>query len=222
MASNYNPKQLRVFKPNTGLHQYLAKRKSNLITLTVSSYRLSTILLAIKEVIEEEKLFDSLNRTIIVFNPELERIFGVNVLHVSQLIPRLEELLYQKVGREITISLDIANKEVETMNFFASVETEINQTKSFSIESKYISVEPILISLFKHEGLVPRKAGSIMKNERFQKVIEEYINKLILRDSRNSAIIDLRRNQLGALLNKNYATSKQIMDGLKEHVAHWK
>lgn len=220
MANNYTT--LRIFKPSSGLQQYLAKRKSNLITLTVSSYRLSTILLAIKEIIEEEKLFDTLNRAIIVFNPELERIFRVNVLHVSQLLPKVEELLHPKNGREITISLEIANREVETMNFFASVDNEITQTKSFHIASKYISVEPILVTIFKNEGLVPKKAGSVMKAERFQKVVEDYINLLMLRDSRNSAIIDLRGNPLKALINKNYATSKQVMEGLKDHVTHWR
>jgi len=222
MAYSASPKQLRVFDPKTGLHQYLAKRKSNLITLTVGSYRLSTILLALKEIIEEEALCDPLNRSIILLNPELERIFGTKAFHVSQFRLKLENLLYRKYGREINISLDIANKEIEAMNFWISAEgeTELEKPTLIGEIGPIVKVNPELVIILRSKGFIPRKAGCLMRLGKVHRLVNDYVEKTVPRDARNPWVKDLRRNELGRLLNINFATPVQISNKINDLITY--
>jgi len=208
-------KQMRTFNPSFGLHQYLAKRKSSLITLSTSTYRPSTILLALTEIIQEEKLFDDGNHTIIVLNHELERIFGAKVFHVSQFRPQLEKLLYKKFGKEHTVSLEIANKEIEAINFWDSIEAGTNAQTDKGQEA-FVIVKPELFCLLKNEGLLPFKAGRKMKIYRIQALVEEYIKRNVLKDARNSFVLNLRKNELGRLVGKDYATIPQVLASIRE------
>jgi hypothetical protein len=207
---------MRGFNPATGLHQYLAKRKNNLITLTVATYRLSTILLALKEIIEEEKLIDTENRTIIVLNSDLEKVFGTKILHASQVREKVEDLLYKRFGREFTASLAIANKEMDAMNFWISFENDAQECEESKPEqeTEQVVVKTELFRLLKNEGLVPKKKGRDMKMNKIFKIVDDYLRKH--QDPRNSLIYDLRKDQLGHLINKKYATRSQILSHIKE------
>ena len=117
-------KSLRVFRPGSLLHHYLAKRKKDLITLSTATYRISTILLALREIIEEDQLYDPRNLSIIVLNKELEQALEVSVLSTSQMRARLEMQLLLRFGNEPVQSMEQAQKELDAMNFWFSACTD--------------------------------------------------------------------------------------------------
>ena len=146
----YRP--LRTFRPGSSLHVYLAKKKSDLITLTVSTYRISTILLALREIIHEEQLYDPGNRHIILLKGELENIFGAPYITVSQMKSKLDAILYEKHGFECPSSGDLAFRELSAMNFWFSMigseDLRLEPLGAFDINKSY-QVSPAFMKVLK-------------------------------------------------------------------------
>jgi hypothetical protein len=215
-------RQMRVFQPQSGLHQYLAKTKNRLINLAVSTYRFSTILLALKEIIEEQGLFDPENRTIIVLNSELEKIFGTKALHVSQFRSELDKLLYRKPGRDHTFNIEIANKELEALNFWISVETETSgEDPSVFAEWKNeltATVKPDLLRILKKGGVLPKNAKQAMNIGKLKKALDNYIANKVNTVSGNRHVLTLNDSALSCLVKRNYLTKGQLENKIKEYI----
>jgi len=219
-----NQSSLRAFIPFTGLHPYLARRKNDLITPTVTTYRLSTIILAVKEILDEEKLWDALDPCFITLNRDLEEIFGTKALHVSQLRVKIERLLQKRIGQEKVTNLELASREIEAMNFLNTRENEcmdqsmqeIQEERQIEENKAIIKVKPKLLQFLKNERLISRNKGRRMKLQQIYKIIHDYIWRRVPKEARNVAIIDLRRNQLGTIFNKNFITTFSIASCVKQ------
>ena len=81
--------KLRTFKPNSKLHQYLLKKDAKVISSNGMGNNLNEILTVFKNVIYKETLYDTKNPQIVFFNQELEEIFNVKWLHISEIKARV-------------------------------------------------------------------------------------------------------------------------------------
>lgn len=212
--------QMRSFKPDSMLHYYLSIRKNSLIAGSVTLHRLSTILVALKEIIEEEELFDSTNKEIIVLNSELRLSFSLNQLHVSQLIPRLESLLIREEPKRVIITLSMAEKEISAMNFWRNAllrKTTLLGTR-FNSKIQY-KVKVGLFRLFRKSSETFIR-NRVMTYHKACQLMTNYVNSsdTILVDPENPTIFDLRRDRLKRVFGKNYVTCDQLLVCVKEHL----
>lgn len=215
-------KQMRSFLPYNGFYDYLVQRKSQYISQTVTTYRLSTILLAIKEIIEEDQLIDLSNFSIIVFKDQLEIIFGAKAFHISQIRPKIESFLEKRNGYEPVTNLDLGNREVQAMNFWIEYEPiELNNSllQLFAEPaSKEIRIQDQLALLLKNKGLLSKKVSKF-KYARFFSLISILIANTPTVGG-NEAIFDLRNDELGMVINRNFATKNQIFKSLSALYVH--
>merc|ERR1712223_86125 len=77
--------RVRTFLENDVLHEYLARRAPNLVRLEERSYTLYDVLLALREIVTREKLFDVGNPTVIICSSELEHALDMKALHVTEI-----------------------------------------------------------------------------------------------------------------------------------------
>merc|ERR1739846_21186 len=83
----------RMFLEHSKLHAYIARKEPNLIrlenrqliTLEERCYTLYDVLLALREIVEREKLFDLRNRALIICSAELEEALEMKALHVTEI-----------------------------------------------------------------------------------------------------------------------------------------
>lgn len=209
--------QMRSFNPRNGLYIYLVRRKSQYISQTVTTYRLSTILLALKEIIEEKQLIDRTNSSIIVFNDELESIFGAKALHFSQVWPKTEEFLKKKNGYEPVTNIDLGNREVQAMNFWMDQRQDPIGVSLFNLFADFAQPQPdeiILkdqfILLLKNQGILNKKAPKKVKFDRFIILAKALINRCPTVGG-NHTVFDLRHTELGTVIGRNFATRNQII-----------
>jgi len=209
--------QMRSFNPRNGLYLYLVRRKSQYISQTVTTYRLSTILLALKEIIEEKQLIDRTNSSIIVFNDELETIFGAKALHFSQIWPKTEELLKKKNGYEPVTNIDLGNREVQAMNFWMDQRQDPIESSLFNLFAEAARPYPDEIILkdqfalmLKNQGILNRKAPKKIKFDRFIIFAKALISRCP-NVGGNNTVVDLRHTELGTVIGRNFATRNQII-----------
>jgi hypothetical protein len=75
----------RMFIENSKLHAYLARKEPNLIRLEKRCYTLYEVLLALREIVSREKLFDLRNPSLIICSSELEEALEMKALHVTEI-----------------------------------------------------------------------------------------------------------------------------------------
>jgi len=215
-------KSLRSFKTGSFLHRYLAERKSKLISISTTTYRISTILLALREIIEEEQLFDPLNKSIIVLNKELERGLDVHSLTISQMKTRLEAQLYEKFGIEPVQTLDQAQKELEAMNFwFSMTDSDIEPKpipKSEFGKGVLCKVAPAMKKVLQTVSKKPLKGSMAYENICY--LTSNYImeNKHLLFDLRNIKICIAKNNILGEAFGVNYFARSQVTSLIRKQL----
>ena len=207
-------KPLRSFKDGSFLHRYLAERKSKLISISTTTYRISTILLALREIIEEERLFDPLNKNIIVLNKELERGLDVHSMTTSQMKTRLEAQLYERYGLEPVQTLDQAQKELEAMNFWYSmIDGDIDPKpvpRSEFGKGVLCKMTPAMKKVLQTVSKEPLKEPMAYENICY--LTSNYImeNKHLFFDLRNVKICIAKNNILGEAFGVNYFARSQV------------
>lgn len=208
---------MRSFSSRNGLYAYLVRRKSQYFSQAVTTYRLSTILLALKEIIEEKQLVDRTNSSIIVFIDELEGIFGAKALHFSQIQQRVDGLLQKRNGYEPVTNIDLGNREVQAMNFWMDQKQDSLTPNLLRLlaepQPREVLLKDRLVTLLKDKGLLNRKAPKKIKFDRFFTLA----NALISRSPTvggNEMVFDLKHTGLGAATGRNYATKNQIINDL--------
>jgi len=86
----------REFLDNSKLHAYLSLKVPHLVRLEKRSYTLYEVLVALREVISREKLFDQRNSTVIICNADLEEALEMKALHVTEIKNQVCKQLIEK------------------------------------------------------------------------------------------------------------------------------
>lgn len=212
--------QIGTFPPFSKLHYYLALRKGSIISPIAVTYRIRTVLMAVKEIIEEEELFDLLNREIIILNKELEEALRVKYIHISRLRIKLESLLIGKHNERIIADEAQMQKEIESMRFWESYPmlSEDQSVTRTNIKGKFrVSVQ--LFELIKSCLDKPVK-GRILTYNKICQLMSTYVGTRgsIFVDPRSTYILDLRNDLLGMIFRKNFVTKSQLMELTQQHL----
>lgn len=213
---------LRSFKHGSLLHRYLAIKKRNLITLSTTTYRISTILLAIRQIIHEERLTHRTDNQLIVLNAEMARIFGAKTLHLTELRDKIEEQLDKKWGNEDVVDLELGKAELQAMNFWyyvmpnsknlPQVTPQTGRTTAPGFDTKALyRVTPELMKVLRMASTTQLRKdihpyGSICN------LVSLYIDKFLfqLRDPTGIEKLNLRGDPLGIALGVDSAQRMMI------------
>jgi hypothetical protein len=173
--------------------------------------------LALKEIIEEKQLIDRTNSSIVVFNDELESIFGAKALHFSQVWPKVEEFLKKKNGYEPVTNIDLGNREVQAMNFWMDQRQDPIESSLFNLFAEAarpypdeIILKDQFVLMLKNQGILNRKAPKRVKFDRFIILAKALISRCP-NVGGNNTILDLRHTELGTVIGRNFATRNQII-----------
>jgi hypothetical protein len=212
--------QIGTFPPFSKLHEYLAKRKRSIISPIAVTYRVCTVLMAVKEIIEEEELFDPLNREIIILNTELEEALRVKYIHIYKLKVKLESILIGKHKERLLADEVQIQKEVESMKFWEFYpKLDEDQLSIESDKKGEFRVSEQLFKLIKVALDKPMK-GRVLTYRKICHLMTSYVSmkESIFVDYRSTYIIDLRHDLLGVILRKNFVTKRQLMMLVQQHL----
>ena len=129
----------RVFLENSKLHKYLAKKTPELIKLVERSYTLYEVLVALREVICREKLFDIHNPTIIMCNTELDEVLNMKALHVTEVKKQVyNHFQCQESFSPASTQSDHKNRSKNLQQMTQEVPIDINGT--FVVQPNFLNV----------------------------------------------------------------------------------
>jgi len=204
----------RTFRKNSKLFKFLVKKKSTLVKSTKSSYRLSTVQLAVAEIIVREKLYDPLNPQVIVCDKELEEALDVSCLQRSQLGSFIERHFRFLTGFEPMSSLRLYLKDLHLLvQLYDSIEQPktgpVPQT-NFDIEGHY-QLKPEFIKVIRTVRKM-RKNQTVLSYRDICYATSEYImgHKCEFFDLRNITILNLKGDQMGVAFGVNFLSRPQI------------
>lgn len=211
---------LRKFKQGSTLHEYLASKKSHLINKTNSRYRLSTVLLAIKQIIEEEELYDKRNTAIIVCDKELEIALDVSSLHVSQLRQIVEEQMTMIHGYEEISDFELSKQELKAMAFWFEANNPLEIIlhragatfqEDFNSNDKSYVVKPDFLKVIRTLPGVDKKT-SMLSYRKAKQYTSNYImaNKEKFFDLRNIRICQAKGDLLSRAFKVDYFFRTQV------------
>jgi len=88
---NFPPRWTQWFKPHSTLHEYLHYHSDGIIHITRTEYETDLIAVVFRNIINEQKMFDSTNPAIVICTEELESAIDRSVFHVDDLLYIVEE-----------------------------------------------------------------------------------------------------------------------------------
>lgn len=208
---------LRIFPIGSKLLDYLSMNSID-IQKDKRSYRLSTILLAIFEVIRDKEQFDPLDPLIIVCEPELEEALEVRTLEINQMVGYLEKKLIKIRGRMNYSKSDRIKEELEAMSFFYNKPVE-EKREPFETEEEYY-VKPKLQKVLKKAPHALIKSDRILRYRHVCELVSSYImhRKHDIVDLRNIRVLDLRNDLLGQAFEVNYLTRNQVTGKIRDQL----
>lgn len=208
---------LRLFPIGSKLLDYLSINSID-IYKDKRCYRLSTILLAIYEVIKNKEQFDPLEPTIIVCEPELEEALGVRTLQINQMVEYLEKKLIKSRGMMNYHKRARIEEELEAMSLWYNKPVE-EKREPFEIEEEYF-VKPRLQKVLKLAPHALIKSDRILRYRHVCELVSSYImhRKHDIVDLRNIRILDLRNDLLGQAFEVNYLARSQVTGKIRDQL----
>ena len=111
-------RMLRTFKPDSLLHGYLSSHKQETFSKNLSTYRISTIELALGLIVKIRGMADIRNPVIIICDKELEQVIDLGSFHWPQLRSIIEKHLLPFTGTEPLSSSRLCTLELQALEKF--------------------------------------------------------------------------------------------------------
>lgn len=184
------------------LHRYLAARKSDLISKSTTTYRLSTILMAMKQIIEEERLNKN-NYGILYLNEGLAKIFGTSTTHISTIRTQIESMLYDQEGYcEKAVDAEMEEAEYKAMLFWKRQEmaTGAKPRRYFDFGQRYMLHDKLTIILT-DAGIIKRPNRAYWYGQIYQMILTYLENNL---GTSNPGIYAVYNDPIGKFFNVEY------------------
>lgn len=211
MEACHEYRQLKVFHKDSSLFRFL-KDNSELVSGDSRCYRLSTIHLAIEQIIRRKNLFDPRNPEVVVCNQELEEVFDVKSFTRGELKTLIEKHFLSSDSIHLSSSR-LCNEELKSIiecRHFPSVSRVTPSIANFDIEGTYL-VNPAFMQALKETGKVA--TGLTVLPYRFVcNLLADYImmKKCELIDLRNIRVINAKGDQLSKAFNMDYFSRSQV------------
>ena len=197
------------FNPRSRLEGFLIQKTKSRKT----HYSLREILMDLKIIIREEKMFDESNPSIIICSTELERALGVRALHVAE----IRDIVLSQLTR---VSDKTCGKDLIQVEKNSGSPVNISRTNTF-LKNKYekFAIRPNLLKVLR---LVPGTDDSkiIFSYEEVTQILSKYIlsRKDDILDPRNISLALVSDDPIGRAFGVRAFHRCQITDLLKKQL----
>jgi len=202
---------LKQFRRGSKLYHFLVSRRSDLVDYSKDTYRAGTIYLAIKEIIQEDGLFDRNNPQIVVCDSELEEALGVSAFHVSQGRRLINRHFVNNPGFESWPSPQACYKETDAALFWITHEMLVpnENARPVRVPRGFYKISPELHYVFKtHLG----EKRTILAPPEVSKLAGIYITmfKDKFLDPRNPFVAKIKDDPLSLAFKVDYFSRNQL------------
>ena len=200
----------RFFKSGSKLHQYLATKRPHLIKPDKDEYTLYDVLLALRQVIAKEKLYDPCNVTVIWCDRDLEEALDVHAAHVTE--------IRDLVISQMQVADESSLNSLETKPHSPANDTN-NSVKKFD-KNGWFRVKREFADVLRMTSTFPKRRIHTYKE--ICAAMSEYIlepsRKKANIDARNVRILKLSKDPLGKALKINLLHRSQESGEIQKNI----
>lgn len=205
-------REIRTFKRGSRLLRYLAEKRKGCFRKTKRSYRVSTIRLALEEIIREERLYDPKNQQIIVCGKQLEKALDVHSVERSMLHIFIRRQLEPTNGNHVFSTCSrLFNQELMSLSRLSRSIPPIEGIQfhqDFDIEGLYW-MKPKFLKVIKE---VRTFRGNALSYRNICNALSDYImeNKQRFFDLRNIKVAKVKDTLLADAFGMDYFSRSQV------------